>query len=68
MAERTAVVGIGQTHHKAKRIDVSLRGQFRVTVLAAEEEEYTLRFGVESPRTSIRLEGQIQDRLSLQLQ
>ena len=29
MAERCAVVGVGQTHHKAKRDDVSIAGLVR---------------------------------------
>ena len=29
MAERCAVIGVGQTHHKAKRDDVSIAGLVR---------------------------------------
>ena len=32
MAERCAVVGVGQTHHTAKRIDVSQVGLIRLAV------------------------------------
>ncbi len=38
MAERTAVVGIGQTHHKAKRIDVSQFGLIREAAERALED------------------------------
>ena len=38
MAERAAVVGIGQTHHAAKRIDVSQAGLIREAAMWALED------------------------------
>src|ERR1700734_537648 len=35
MAERCAVIGVGQTHHKAKRDDVSIAGLVREAAKAA---------------------------------
>ena len=35
MAERCAVIGVGQTHHKAKREDVSIAGLVREAAKAA---------------------------------
>ena len=37
MAERCAVIGVGQTHHKAKRDDVSIAGLVREAAKAALE-------------------------------
>src|ERR1700677_202556 len=38
MAERSAVVGVGQTHHKAKRTDVSIAGLVREAAKMALED------------------------------
>jgi acetyl-CoA C-acetyltransferase len=38
MAERCAVVGIGQTHHTARRDDVSIAGLLREAALRALED------------------------------
>jgi len=38
MAERCAVVGIGQTHHKKRRDDVSIPGLLREAALRALED------------------------------
>ncbi len=38
MSERTAVIGIGQTHHKAKREDVSVAGLVREAAQAALDD------------------------------
>ena len=35
MAERCAVIGVGQTHHKAKRDDVSIAGLVREAAVMA---------------------------------
>ena len=38
MSERVAVIGVGQTHHKAKRDDVSIAGLVREAALRALED------------------------------
>ena len=38
MAERCAVVGVGQTHHKKRRDDVSIPGLLREAALRALED------------------------------